>query len=113
ARRGAPVCALRARREPCRPSGTRRVSDTVRDVCHDLNNALGAVLMSADLGSKRASTESDRSTFATIAESARRAGELVAKIPSSGGGDDALVRRDLTYLAGLHAKMPPVVEELE
>jgi caffeoyl-CoA O-methyltransferase len=91
------------------------MSDSVRDACHDLNNVLGTILLSSDAARKRTKEADDRASFELIAEGARRAGELVARLPalaSSANGSE-LVERDFVYLAGLHPAPPPVVVELE
>jgi predicted O-methyltransferase YrrM len=91
------------------------MSDSVRDACHDLNNVLGTVLLSSDAARKRTKDAADRASFEVIAESARRAGELVARLPALAGNANGsgLVENDLAYLAGLHPAPPPVVVELE
>jgi caffeoyl-CoA O-methyltransferase len=90
------------------------VSGSLRDACHELNNVLGTVLVSADVGGKRSTVDKDRELFDIIAASTRRAGELVAGLsPLVESADDAMVARDLEYLDGLHAAMPPVIAELE
>jgi caffeoyl-CoA O-methyltransferase len=91
------------------------MSDSIRDACHDLNNALGTILVSADVGEKRSAAGADRETFHTIAASARKAGEMVARIaarPESDSGPSP-AERDLEYLAGSHPSPPPVIVELE
>jgi caffeoyl-CoA O-methyltransferase len=90
------------------------MSDALRDACHELNNVLGTVLVSADVGGKRSAVDKDRELFDIIAASTRRAGELVARLsPLVESADDGTAARDLEYLDGLHAAMPPVVAELE
>ncbi|HEY5096047.1 MAG TPA: class I SAM-dependent methyltransferase [Candidatus Eremiobacteraceae bacterium] len=90
------------------------MSDALRDACHELNNVLGTVLVSADVGGKRSAVDKDRELFDIIAASTRRAGELVARLsPLVESADDGAAARDLKYLDGLHAAMPPVVAELE
>jgi caffeoyl-CoA O-methyltransferase len=91
------------------------MSDSIRDACHDLNNVLGTILVSADVGEKRAAADKDRDAFHTIASSARKAGDLVARIASRPESDasPSLAERDLAYLAGSHAPPPPVILELE
>jgi caffeoyl-CoA O-methyltransferase len=91
------------------------MNESIRDACHDLNNMLGTLLVSADVGEKRSAVDADRSAFHTIAESARKAGELVARMAA--GADGASVpgpaERDVEYLAKLHAAPSPVIVELE
>jgi caffeoyl-CoA O-methyltransferase len=91
------------------------MSETVQDACHDLNNALGAILVSAETGGKRAGGDAERAAFGVVAASARRAADLVARIPAlaSGAAGDAVAERDLAYLDGLHPPMSAVVSELE
>jgi len=90
------------------------MSDALRDACHELNNVLGTVLVSADVGGKRSVVDKDRELFDIIAASTRRAGELVAGLPPlAQSADDSMSARDLEYLDALHAAMPPVVAELE
>jgi caffeoyl-CoA O-methyltransferase len=91
------------------------VSDSLRDVCHDLNNVLGTILVSADVGGKRSTVDRDRETFGIVSASARQAGEMVARLTplvvgAEGGGPAA---RDLEYLDRMHGPMSPVVVELE
>jgi caffeoyl-CoA O-methyltransferase len=91
------------------------MSESIRDVCHDLNNALGTILVSADVGEKRSAAGTDRDAFHTIAERARKAGEMVARIatrPESESGSGP-AERDLEYLSGSHPSPPPVIVELE
>jgi caffeoyl-CoA O-methyltransferase len=91
------------------------MSEPLGDVCHDLNNLLGTILVSADMGAKRSTAERDRETFGIVAESARKAGDLVARlsplVDSAAGRGPA--QRDLDYLDRLHGPMPAVVAELE
>lgn len=90
------------------------MSESLRDACHELNNVLGTVLVSSDVGGKRSTVDKDRELFDIIAASARRAGELVAGLsPLVESDADSTAARDLAYLDGLHAAMPPVVAELE
>ncbi|HKW45640.1 MAG TPA: O-methyltransferase [Candidatus Eremiobacteraceae bacterium] len=86
------------------------MNDPIRVACHDLNNALGTILVSADVGGKRAGADADRECFDAIAAGARRAGELVAQIPLLA---DSPVERDLEYLMRSHPEPPPVIVELE
>jgi caffeoyl-CoA O-methyltransferase len=91
------------------------MSDVLRDACHDLNNVLGTILVSADVGEKRTAIGSDRETFHTIAASARKAGDLVAQIATrsgTGAGPDP-AERDIEYLAGSHPSPATVIVELE
>jgi caffeoyl-CoA O-methyltransferase len=91
------------------------MSESIRDACHDLNNTLGTILVSADVGEKRSPAGTERETFHTIAESARKAGELVARIatrPDSEPGPGP-AERDLEYLAGSHPSPRPVIVDLE
>lgn len=91
------------------------MSDSLRDACHDLNNVLGTILVSADVGAKRSGAESDREAFGVIAASARRAGDLVARLSplvERAASAEALAR-DLTYLAALYTAPPPLIVELE
>jgi O-methyltransferase len=90
------------------------MSDALRDVCHDLNNALGTILVSADVGGKRSTVDRDRETFDVVSASARKAGELVARLsPLVEAATGWPAERDLEYLDRLHGPMPPVVAELE
>jgi len=91
------------------------MSDAIRDGCHDLNNLLGAILVSADVGEKRAAVGADREAFHTIAASARKAGELVARIASASDNDASSgpEPRDIEYLTRSHSPPPPVLVELE
>ena len=90
------------------------MSGELRDACHELNNVLGTVLVSADVGGKRSTVDKDRELFDIIAASTRRAGELVAGLsPLVESSDDATAARDLEYLDGMHTALPPVVGELE
>jgi caffeoyl-CoA O-methyltransferase len=91
------------------------MTESIRDACHDLNNMLGTILVSADVGEKRSAASADRDAFHTIAKSARKAGELVARIalhPDTGSAPDP-ADRDLQYLAGAHSSPPRVIVELE
>ena len=91
------------------------MSDSIRDACHDLNNVLGTILLSSDAARKRTNIAADRTSFELIADGARRAGEIVARLPAlaDGANGSARFERDLSDLAGLHAAPPPVVVELE
>jgi caffeoyl-CoA O-methyltransferase len=91
------------------------MSESIRDACHDLNNALGTILVSADVGEKRAAAGADRDAFHTIAASTRKAGDLVARIASRPESDSSPspAERDLEYLAASHPPPPPVIVELE
>ncbi|HEY7981731.1 MAG TPA: O-methyltransferase [Candidatus Eremiobacteraceae bacterium] len=91
------------------------MSESIRDACHDLNNMLGTILVSADVGEKRSALGADREAFHSIAASARKAGELVAQMakrPETGSGPD-LAERDIEYLAASHPSPPPVIVDLE
>ena len=91
------------------------MSESLRDACHDLNNVLGTIMVSADVGGKRSNAEKDRETFDVIAASARQAGEIVARLSplvESASQNGAAVR-DLEYLDRVHGASPPVVAELE
>lgn len=91
------------------------MSEPIRDACHDLNNLLGTILLSSDAAGKRSNEADDRAAFDTIAESARRAGELVARLPSlaDGANGPGPEERDLAYLVRMHPAPPSVVIELE
>jgi caffeoyl-CoA O-methyltransferase len=91
------------------------MSESIRDACHDLNNVLGTILVSADVGEKRAAAGAERDSFHTIAASARTAGDLVARIASRPDSDSSPspAERDVAYLAGSHPPPPPVIVELE
>ena len=90
----------------------------VRTSAHDLNGVLGTILASADLGAQRPpDPQRAQSTFATIASSARAAGDLVEDLvraaTASDSGSDAAVDRDLDYLERIHPPLDPVAEKLE
>ena len=76
---------------------------------------LGAILVSADSGAKRTAAGADHDAFHTIAECARKGGELVAGIASrqDSAAAPGPAERDLEYLAGMHPVPPRVLVELE
>jgi predicted O-methyltransferase YrrM len=94
------------------------VRPDVRTSAHDLNGVLGTILASADVAAQRpVDPERAQTTFATIASSARTAGDLVEDLvraaSASDSGTDAAVDRDLDYLERIHPPLDPVADELE
>jgi predicted O-methyltransferase YrrM len=90
------------------------VTRSIRENFHDLSNAVGGILVGAELGERRSKAEDDRGTFATLATGARRAAELMTALrPAIVAASEPVqsdVARDDAYVESLSPKMTPLLE---
>lgn len=102
----------------CDAAGLTPVRPDVRTYAHDLNGVIGAILALADLNAKRPSdADKTLASFASIAASARKAGELVEDLARAAAvsdtGADSAYERDLDYLERIHPPTDELMSELE
>jgi predicted O-methyltransferase YrrM len=87
---------------------------SVRENFHDLSNAVGGILVGAELGERRSKTDDDRTAFATLATGARRAADLISAlrpaIVTASESDQSDVARDGAYVESLSPKIAPLLE---
>ncbi len=87
---------------------------TPRENFHDLSNAVGGILVGAELGERRSKADDDRATFATLASGARRAAELMAALrPAIAAASEPVqsdVARDDAYIESLSSKLSPLLQ---
>jgi predicted O-methyltransferase YrrM len=90
------------------------VTRTPRENFHDLSNAVGGILVGAELGERRSKGDDDRAAFATLATGARRATELMAALrPAIVVASEPVesdVARDDAYVESFSLKLPPLLE---
>ena len=85
-----------------------------REDFHDLSNAVGGILVGAELGERRSKADDDRASFATLATGARRAAELMAALrPAILGASEPAqsdTARDVAYVESLSPELTPLLE---
>ncbi len=86
---------------------------SARDIYHDLSNALGGLLVGAELGERRAQGDAERANYATLTAGARRAADLVAALrPAVAAASERSASestRDNAYIDALNPELPPLL----
>src|SRR5579862_2398329 len=93
------------------------MTQTPREICHDLANVLGGILVSAELNERRAASQGEGESSAAIAAGARRGADLLkslmAGLPPSFDRSPSAVERDETYVEALSHSLPPLLARMK
>lgn len=90
------------------------MTQTGREIGHELANALGGILVGAELGERRPRSDADTGTFAEIVAGARRAADLMKALRpwiAAPERAEADVERDAAYVEGLSPAMAPLLAQ--